>query len=188
MVVSTGSVSHQNIDTQVKRTPTDILDIEAQKVACVKLLKEGKLSYGRAKRKLSIAEISKWYDIHKEAVDFAVEHLQTHKIYLRMVTIKAAVATAYYSENPIKLARFCEVLMTGEGVNEVDVDALKLREWIIFNKDANSNRQYTVYFRTQQVIKKFCEGVVLRSISFRGQDPEYYLPENDPELEGEENV
>ncbi len=186
-LVTTGSQGHMNIDTQIKRTPTDILGIEKNKVAIVKMWKEGTVRFlsGR-KSMLSIAEIKGWYDIHKEAIDFAVESTHTHKLYLRMNAIKAAVATAYYHVDHEKLKRFCEVLISGEAVNELDKDPLKLREWVIFNKDAKSSSNRLVYLRVQQVIKKYMEGVVIQSVSFKGpkvNDPLYYLPEDEEKLE-----
>lgn len=175
MMVSYGIEAHQTIDTQIKRTATDINGINAVIVAVTKSLYEGTLS-GRAKVTLSPSEINMYYLSDKDAIDFAVETLHTHKLGLRLAAIKAAMATAYHHEDHEMLKRFGEIFLSGTSTLPEDSAAVKLRDYIIFNgaRSNGGNRSPRIIFiKTQQAIKRFCRREPILRFNLKNTDFEY---------------
>lgn len=128
--------------------------------------KYSKASWTGLKR--SNAVVIKWFQSLAEPIKFA-KQLKWAK---GSAGVRAALACAYmhYGEEKVaRLARFCDVLSTGDADNaQSDSAAIKLREHILVTKGAGQQYSLSLFNRSCSAIRHFMNGKkvsVLRSSS-----------------------
>lgn len=112
---------------------------------------------------------------HLPAILFAVERLP-QKARVAYAATRAVVARAWYSSDPFKLERFCQVLVDGGyGPNETIV--FQLREWINQRGCRNKIDAQEIYARTEWTLRKFLDGEC--PVNLRRAEKElFHIPEN----------
>jgi hypothetical protein len=109
----------------------------------------------------SSGEEAVFFDRHRQAVCFAIEHLSRcgHKG-VTTAQIRAVIARAYYFVDHERLAHFCDVLKSGVPADESDHVALALRDFLMRSHSAGlgESAQRLRYSKTQWALRQFLDG------------------------------
>jgi hypothetical protein len=153
------------LDSGQRRSNLDILlmtdrvtDVTDKHLATLRSLLTG--SSTRSLR-MTPGEEGDQYDLHKQAVEFAVRHLGTTSTKgLATATIRAVVARAFYSADHARLAHFCDVLKSGMSTGEMDASIILLRDYLIRTREAGRNESVRRlrYAKTQWALSAFLKG------------------------------
>lgn len=108
----------------------------------------------------SFDEIVAFIDRHSESIRFAVEQTIHKKRAVTHAHVAACYVCAYEAgEDPKKLARFAEIMKTGEAWGPSESAALKLREFLLFDGKAFSGpERVNTALRAQKALHAFCAG------------------------------
>lgn len=102
---------------------------------------------------------------YRDACEFVYKNLVcTDNCSFRRAGIAGAVINAYLSNYPLdKLARFCDVLKSGETTSKEEITIIKLRDYVMQTKSAKGggSMQSDLYYRTQSALKAFEIGKIL---------------------------
>jgi hypothetical protein len=171
------------LDTGNRRSNLDILtltgnvgDVSSKHLATLHSLLAG-LSSRRPR--LTADEEAQLFRRHREAIDFALEHLSTCLSRgVATCQTRAVIARAYYSADRGRLVHFCDVLRSGVPADETDHGILALRDFLLGTAGAGRGKsaERLRYAKTEWALDAFLEGKVPKRLC--GSDAELFpLPE-----------
>jgi len=129
---------------------------------------------------MSVSEVHGFIRTHRNAIDFALEHIPGGTAGLSAAATRAAVARAYYHIEHRTLKRFCSVLCKPELLErEIDKTAILLWKWLCATggRSGGAMVQQERYGKTERAIAAYAAGDVLAKLY--ATDKELFpLPEN----------
>lgn len=131
-------------------------------LSAARSIEEGVAVHGRSSNAHKLSLVDK----HRSAATFAVRNLWGKK--LANGAIMGAVGRAWYKvEDKDKLARFCEVLRTGQSLGMHESAAVTLRNYFLSASAnlASSALWVDTFYRTQHAIRKFMDGKQMLQIT-----------------------
>lgn len=158
-----------NIDTQRPRHFADnvvisgsVVDATKQLCAVTRAIAEG----ARSGRAHTFTDRVAMVTEHREAAEWAINHAPRRQR-MRGSIVLGAIGRAWYVEQDLRrLARFCEVLDTGQSTLPDESAAIVLRDMLMGSNVEVSNRsEFSDYFRrTQKAIHYFMHGTPITKL------------------------
>lgn len=136
----------------------------------------------------TLTGIINYCEAHKQSIMFAVDATAQQRRLITNAKLRAAVACAWYYENPDRLREFCAVMTTGMAQGERDKAAIMAREWMISDRAASvgAGAAFGAVKRIMRAIKAFCEG---QEISKLYQPSDFiYIPPTSELADSAENL
>jgi len=115
---------------------------------------------------------------HQEAIEWAMEALPYTKRVCR-APVYAVVVRAYYTQDIVKLRRFCEILITGEYNGEhAATTVIKLRNSLMQDNSKGSNGLTTSYRKTERALSAWINGERLQ-VLHEASSEQFPLPDEE---------
>jgi len=152
------------IDAGKRRSNLDIIALSGQigHVSCLELATLRAMLGGHTGHSIVLtpgAEAEQ-FSRHREAVAFAVEHLERARLKgVCTAHVRAVVARAFYSVEQGRLAHFCDVLKSGMPAGDEDHVILTLRDFLSRNHTAgfSESAQRVRYMKTQWALRAYLD-------------------------------
>ena len=159
--------NRQVLDCGERRSNLDILTLTGQvgKVTAKHLATLRAMLAGRSAHaaRMTPGHEAEQFQRHREALDFAVQHLGACPTKgVATSTVRAVVARAYYSADLGHLAHFCDILKSGMATGEVDNGVLMLWQFLVRTQEAGKGEsaRRLRYAKTQWALSAFLRGKV----------------------------
>lgn len=170
------------IDSGAQRTHSDTLSMRGDSHATIRSSLIKNFLRIDAPSVYSKDELTRFHDIHIDAVNFVIDNF--HRWRIRSITqtsIGAAVMRAWhYYDNTDKLARFCEVLRDGVSTGPEESAAIRLRDFLLRGREKGVRRnRRQLALKAQAAIRAFMRGQSLQYLH-EPQHQLFPLPETDP--------
>lgn len=114
-------------------------------------------------------------DKHKAAIDFAVNALRPRRQSITVSPVYAVIARAFYSVDHAQLAKFCDVLISGGYVTDVEKSILLLRDLLLRTKSSDRAIRVDRYKRTERSLIGFIRGEVMRKL-YPANEELFFVP------------
>lgn len=94
---------------------------------------------------------------HQEALNFAVNAFfsESCEPALRVATMLAVVARAYYTADLNRLKQFVKILVTGVTANQEDLAAIRLRDYRLLNAVSGLTERWDLYKKAESALNSF---------------------------------
>jgi hypothetical protein len=134
----------------------------------------------RAKGGMSPVEVHDVYELHSDAINFALSLTASNKKIVTVAPLRAIYARAYYHEEHERIREFAQVMQTGEYNGDRDLAAHAFREQLLhgtISKGIGSvNWRAEIHRRGERALHAFCRYRKL-SIIHAASEELYPLPE-----------
>lgn len=118
--------------------------------------------------RLTVAEQREAYVRHEQAIKWAYSTYKCTQKGLRGSSLLAPIVRAYYSQDHDKLARFLEVLRTGQMDGQTEVSAILLRNYVmtlgVNRAMVGRKAREEVYAKTERAIAAFLKGEIIGTL------------------------
>lgn len=116
---------------------------------------------------------------HQRAIDFAMGLFPaTRMIGVMRAPVLGVLARAFYTQDHGRLARFCEVLKTGQrSGDETEAVIVALRNYLMLNKGIGSQVSLEVFMKTARALQAYLKGERIRTLyASKGREEPFPLP------------
>lgn len=171
------------IDRGPRRTTADDMSIQRFDSSIKRASLANKLLHPWGKSAISSDEKIAFHELHREAIDFALEHHYRFKVMgVTQASVAAAIARAWhYYDNKEGLQRFCEVLIDGVSEGKHEAAVIKLRDFLREGVGKGTRRNAReLFLKTQASIRAFMRGNSLGNLQMPREDL-FPLPEVAPQ-------
>lgn len=159
--------NRQVLDTGERRSNKDVLklsgevgDITLKHLATLRAMLAGRFL---TPSRMTPGEEAEVYRRHREAIEFALEHLKSCRFKgVATATVRAVIARAYYSWSRAKLSVFCETLKSGVKYGDDDTAIVLLFQYLIRSSESNKDEQVRrlQYAKTEWALDAYLHGKV----------------------------
>jgi hypothetical protein len=118
------------------------------------------LGFNFKRKGITHQEIVAFAERHKQALDFAFEHIAHNKRGLTPAPLRAVIARAWYRRGyRTRLKEFCEAILSGLVNNrEKDSAAIRLRNWLMDALNMGGFRNQ-IYAKCEEALSLFLDGL-----------------------------
>jgi len=150
------------LDRGKRRSTRDVLTLGTGKpITTIMAAVARHLFYGiqASSRVIPDTDFVAFYRQHEPAMADAVRLLSPSRKRVTLAPVIAACARALVSVDSSEVARFAQVLLSGESLNEREHSIVRLRNWLLVERQGGLNAAAAadVYARTTMVLKAYVE-------------------------------
>jgi hypothetical protein len=98
---------------------------------------------------------------HLPAIEFALGLFSKRIAHITTSTTHGVIARAFFSQDPVRLRRFAEVLESGLTVDETETAAVLVSRWLL---ERSRKQVREIYAKTERGLKSFLDGQQLKNL------------------------